>query len=223
MEGAQVSLFGFPTAARSASDGSVALSIPSGTQALEVRALGFAPSRLTFDPATGERRDVDVRLDRADGQTLAPVNIVGRGSSFDRTGFETRRKAGVGEFITREQIDKRRVFDATQLLWFVRGARLAPGGGLSFRRPVGVGILQTGGALAGGGVADRSGPAYWVDGFFIGNDGEELNTVVRPSDIRGIEVYVDPAAAPAIYKRMDLPCGLVLIWTKPPAPKPQKP
>jgi hypothetical protein len=223
VEGAQVAMAGFPVGGRTGSAGTFALAhLPSGTQSIEVRALGYVPKRLTLDLLTGEQRHVDVVLDRGDGQALAPVTIVGRGTSFDRTGFAARLKAGVGEFITEEQIERRRAFNATQLVSFVRGAYLVPsqsGPLVMFRRPVGAGISQTGGALSEKGISTRCFPAYWVDGFYIGGEPGDVNDVVRPRDIRGIEIYVDPATAPAIYRGPDVPCGVVLIWTKPPAPK----
>ena len=220
VHGAQVARLGFPTAATTDGEGAFTLTeLPSGTQTIELRAIGFVPKSLTFELRTGERRQVEVVLERGNGQSLAPVTIVGRGTSFDRTGFAARLRAGVGEFITQEQIERRGVFDATQLLWFVRGAHPSAGGGLTFPRPVGMGLSQTGSALSTKGTPIYCAPAYWVDGFFVGTEQGEVNTVVRPRDIRGIEVYIDPATAPAIYRRPDVPCGLVLIWTKPPEPK----
>jgi hypothetical protein len=211
---------------RTGTEGTFTLTqLPAGTQAIELRAIGYAPRRLTLELATGEQRRVDVVMERGSGQSLAPVTIVGRGGSFDRTGFAARMKAGVGEFITQEQIERRRVFDATQLLYFVRGAFVVVGGTesvVTFPRPVGAGISQTGGALSEKGIPTRCLPAYWVDGFFVGGEPGDVNKVVRPHEIRAIEVYVDPATAPALYRRPEIPCGVVLIWTKPLAPKPKR-
>ena len=224
VSGVQVARLGLPGTARTSSEGTFTLNrLPSGTQTIDLRAIGYLPRSVTVELRTGERREIDVVLERGDAQSLAPVTIVGRGTSFDRTGYSVRRKAGVGEFITEDQIERRRVFDVTQLLWFVRGAHPGAGGALLFPRPVGLGISQMGRALSdSGGVAIYCAPAFWVDGFFVGRDGGELNTVVRPREVRGIEVYLDPATAPAIYRRPDVPCGLVLIWTKPLLPEPPR-
>ena len=92
-----------------------------------------------------------------------------------------------------------------------------------FPTPVGHGIGQTGGALSGKGVSTLCSPAFWVDGFYVGGaDQDEVNTAVRPVEIRGIELYVDPATAPTIYRRPEIACGIVLIWTKPLSPKPAR-
>lgn len=223
VDGAQVAMFGFEAGVRTGAEGAFALTgLPAGTQSIEFRALGYVPSRLTLDLASDERREVNVVLERGNGQALAPVTIVGRGTSFDRTGFAARLKAGVGEFITQEQIERRRVFDTMQLLSQVRRAYLTVGGTgvvVMFPIPVGRGIAQTGGALSDKGVPTRCFPAYWVDGLFVGGEPSDVNNVVRPHEIRGIEVYVDPATAPALYRRPEISCGVVLIWTKPLAPR----
>ena len=48
---------------------------------------------------------------------------------------------------------------------------------------------------------------------------EDVNTFVKPRDIRGVEVYTSPSQAPAQYRRSDMQCGVVMIWTKAPRPK----
>jgi hypothetical protein len=41
---------------------------------------------------------------------------------------------------------------------------------------------------------------------------------VRPADVRGVELYANPADVPALYRRGANTCGAILIWTSP-APK----
>ena len=215
---AQVSLLGFPASVRTNSDGVFSIgSVPAGTQTLDIRAVGFGPQRRSFDLATGERRSVDIALTRA-AQTLASVNIVGRGSRVDMSGFEDRRKAGLGRFIGPEEIERRRVFDTSQLLWAIPGTRVVWTGSenvLMFTRPYGSGA-------GGGRFNDLCNPTVFVDGFQV----YDINDV-RPYDVRAIEVYTDQTAAPPMYRARPLKdaggpdrnCGVVLIWTKPPLPK----
>jgi hypothetical protein len=218
LDQAQVALYGFPVSVRTNSDASYALAaMPAGSQTIEVRAVGFSPKRLTVALRTGERRTLDVTLDKA-AQTLSSVNIVGRGARLDNTGFEDRRKAGIGHFIGPEEIERRHVFDTSQLLWNVSGARVMWDGSenvIKFTRPVGTGA-------GGGGFNTVCDPAVFVDGFPV----YDINDV-RPYDVRAIEVYPDKSAAPAMYRasslkdtgRSDTHCAVVLVWTKPPEPK----
>jgi hypothetical protein len=234
---AQISVFGFPISARTRDDGSYALTrLPAGTQTVDVRALGFAPKRMSVDLRTGERRVLDVTLDGANAQELAPVSVVAHNMKLDKTGFDDRRKAGIGQYITEEEIKRRGVFETTQALWNVRGGRIVWNGHdnvLMLTRPIGTGrASQQGGTLLdqGKGVMQAGGyntlckPAYWVDGFAMpvplpGDPFDDTNAYVRPPDIRGIEVYLDPSSVPPMYRRPDVQCGVVLIWTKPPQPK----
>jgi len=71
-------------------------------------------------------------------------------------------------------------------------------------------------AASGGGNTIRvrgCQPMVWVDGQRI--PGAELDEVVQPSDIGGIEFYPSSAGIPAQY--MDPSnrlCGLILVWTR---------
>jgi len=224
---AQVGMLGSPAAVRTSSEGQYALlNVPAGTQTIDARAIGFAPRRVTVDVRTGERRALDVILDDAKAQDLAPVNIVGRGMKLDRTGFDDRRKAGLGQYITDHDIERRGVFDTQQALWNVLGARVVWTGSANV-----VVFTREANAVApmrqGSGFDDVAftksratcTPVYWIDGSWFGPLGDDLDRVVRPYQIRGIEVYVNPGLAPSTYRRGDEQCGLVLIWTKPPQPK----
>lgn len=211
---AQVALFGFPVSVRTSSDGAYAITaVPAGSQTIEVRAVGFAPKRLTVALRTGEPRTLNVTLDKA-AQTLASVNIVGRGMRLDNTGFEDRRKMGLGRYIGPEEIERLRVFDTSQLLWTMPGTRVVWDGSenvLKFTRPAVSGV-------GGGSFNDLCNPAVFVDGFAV----YDINDV-RPYDVRGIEVYMDKSAAPAMYRTQSLKdgggrdthCGVILVWTKP--------
>jgi hypothetical protein len=214
LDQAQVALFGFPISVRTSSDGAYALAaMPAGSQTIEVRAVGFAPKRLTVGLRTGEARTLTVTLDKA-AQTLASVNIVGRGMRLDNTGFEDRRKAELGRYIGPEEIERRRVFDTSHLLWSMPGTRVVWDGSenvLKFTRPFASGV-------GGGSYNNICNPAVFVDGFQV----YDINDV-RPNDVRGIEVYTDKSAAPAMYRAQSLKdvgandthCGVVLVWTKP--------
>jgi len=221
LEQAQVALLGFPIAVRTTSEGGYSLAgVPAGTQTIEVRAVGFSPQRLTVALRTGERRTADVRLDRG-AQTLALVNIVGHGARRDMTGFENRRKGGIGYFMGPEEVERRRAFDTSQLFWGIPGVRVVWDGAknvITLARP------RMSGA-GGGRYNNICKPAVFADGFLLA----EIDDV-RPYMIRGVEVYRDRSAAPAEF-RLALPkpegtpdatCGVILIWTKPPEPRPPK-
>jgi len=207
---AQAALLGFPISVRSNSDGIYTITnVPAGSQTLEVRALGYAPTRLTIDLATGAGRTADVTVTRV-AQQLATVAIVGKGSRLDNTGFETRRKGGLGYYMGPEELERRVAFDATQLFWGVPGTRLVWTGS----RNVLVFARSFMSGNSGGEYSDYCSPVVFVDGF----ETPEIDDV-RPPTIRAIEVYRNPQTAPPLYRTGHTPCGVILIWTKPPEPK----
>jgi hypothetical protein len=219
--GAQVGLLGFPVSVRTNSEAAFAFaSIPAGSQTIEVRAVGFAPRRLTVALRTGENRRLDVVLDKA-ATSLATVNVVG--APVDKTGFEQRKKSGMGQYIGAEEIERRIVFDTSDLLRYISGARLVWDGFtnvIKFTRPYASG--------RGDGVQNNlCDPAVFLDGMQV----LDINQV-RPEDVRGIEVYKNKGTAPAEYQAssikevggsVDTQCAVVLVWTRPRPVKPPRP
>jgi outer membrane receptor for ferrienterochelin and colicin len=56
-------------------------------------------------------------------------------------------------------------------------------------------------------------PMVWLDGQRVPN--AELDEVITPGDIAGIEFYTSTAGTPAQYmERTNRACGTVLVWTK---------
>src|SRR5688572_1957638 len=56
-------------------------------------------------------------------------------------------------------------------------------------------------------------PMVWLDGQRV--PGAELDEVITPGDIGGIEFYTSTAGTPAQYmERTNRACGTVLVWTK---------
>jgi outer membrane receptor for ferrienterochelin and colicin len=56
-------------------------------------------------------------------------------------------------------------------------------------------------------------PMLWVDGQRV--PGAELDEVIPPDDIAGIEFYTSMAGVPAQYmERQNRACGTIMVWTK---------
>jgi len=52
---------------------------------------------------------------------------------------------------------------------------------------------------------------------------DELDNLVRPSEVSGVEVYTSTAGAPAQYAGAGGgDCGMVLVWTKRGGPAPKQ-
>jgi hypothetical protein len=65
------------------------------------------------------------------------------------------------------------------------------------------------------GFADINGPcepSVYLDGSVVPDGATIIGNVIRPDDVRGIEVYLQQGSAPPQYDRS--PCGTVLVWSK---------
>ena len=176
-------------------------SLALGTQTLEVRALGFVPmSRLVnvtdaAPPDTIRMTSIKAMLDT--------IRVIGeRVYNADVNGFEMRRRGGMGRYVSREDIDRRRPYDFTNLLYNVPGMRV------SFR----AGYIS----IAMRGVFGTCSPAIFLDGFQqILDYGSDLNFLVQPDEIEGVEIYTSGALTPAQFTgRGGTGCGSIVVWTR---------
>ena len=178
--------------------------MPAGTRALEVRSLGSTRAIVVVDVATGGSVDTVITLEKR-VQTLASVSVTAQGEPADRTGFADRRKKGFGTFLTADDIRKYQPFD------IVSAVSLAPSIQRSWTASGEV-VRMRG---SGGG---RCVPNIFVDDaqFQVYDDKSmgELNTLVRPEPIKGMEVYPGPLIPFQYDRRSANDCGSIVIWTR---------
>lgn len=192
---------GLLASARSTSNGAYSVAVDAGVIVVHARRLGFAP----YQSAPLTIHDEPVRHDivlQAAAQTLGGVVV--RAPS-NATAFAARAAAGIPHayFIDSAQLatkDHRSVpvlFD--QLSTF----------GIHVGRPRGA---------RGAGATMLLGPGacpamVYLDGWHI--DSTRIVSMVRASEIRGVEVYTAPASVPVPYRPVPPPqCAVVLIWTE---------
>jgi hypothetical protein len=135
------------------------------------------------------------------------ADVRGEGATNPRladTGFFQRRRIGLGEFLTREDIVERPATQRiTDLLVGMRGVQVTRDG-IAFRAP-GESIM--------GGCA----PRVYLDGMLSGLpltfDFSGVNSI--PTDaIEAIEVFRGPSEIPPQYGGAQGTCGVVLLWTR---------
>jgi hypothetical protein len=214
---ATVRVLGTTRTARTDAEGAFALEfIPAGTRAIELRAIGSAPMTVVVDFATGAVRDTVLTLRRAP-PTLAAVAVTATASPNSlmiREGFETRRRQGLGAFLTAEDLVRMRTTELASTLANARGLHVEYGTG-GFPMP----YLR--GTKSGSCI-----PNYFVDGVAVYVDGpryssrvqhpfSDLSDALPPEKIRGIEVYSSPGTIPAQFDRTSSTgCGSIVIWTR---------
>ncbi|GLC26309.1 hypothetical protein rosag_28220 [Roseisolibacter agri] len=204
LQGARVQLWGSDVMGTTTEAGNFALSgLPAGTYALEVRAIGYAPKRVPVTLAARRTGSVGVVLDER-LNTLQSVVVQADRTKLqkDFTGFSERAKRGMGgRFLTEEDLAKRSPIVMTDALRTTPGISVVPNG-------TGFGY-----AIQGrGGCA----PDVWVDGMRVFDGATDLDQLVRPTDVAGVEIYNGAAAVPAQFMGAGGGggCGVVAIWTK---------
>jgi hypothetical protein len=197
--GARVTVEGTGVVSTTADDGSFVLnSLPAGTYSLVARAVGYEPRGAAVDLSSRRTTVAAIVLD-AHVQMLADVKVTGKRSRRDLNmeAFDRRRAQGFGRYVTQEDIESRHPLNVSDALSTTPGVHLSPRGGLS------------GYAIRG---RANCTPLVAIDGMAISGAADDIDDMVRPGDVAGIEVYSDPASAPAEYGYSA--CGIVLIWTK---------
>jgi len=166
--------------------------LPSGTQTVEVRAIGFEPKRIAVDLSKERLTTLDVVLDKP-VQTLDAVKIYGRGNAA-MAEFQRRLRNGFGHILTPADIAKRNALETTDLLRTVPGVRVVP------TRGFGSAILLRGGCL----------PTVYLNGLRMPDDAAtDIDALAPPSEVTAIEVY-NTAGRPAEFWGNN--CGSVVLW-----------
>lgn len=195
------------------SSGGVQLAnLTPGAWSLSVRRLGFAPTDVDIDIATGSNR-VTVEL-RGLHTELAAVRVNAKADlpSGRLREFEMRLSRGAASaVVTRDQIERRNPTELTQILRGIAGLRIAD----SLGSAVAISTRGLKPVRAQGGIALV--PCVMriaIDGVLMPAL-TNLNAV-PPQQVHGVEVFFGSARIPEQYNgtRTDNFCGMILLWTR---------
>lgn len=190
--------------------------LPAGTRTLDVRAIGATPTSVLVDVPLAATRDTVIRVGKAT-QLLAKYTV--RSNAPDRSvmamsGFATRKLQGLGAFATAEQLQKFNYPSLAAILQTMRGVTIeydAKGRPLPVMR---------------GMIGARCIPFFYVDNTPMIVDGaspgptvtkpfSDIDALVPPLQIKGIEVYANAGGIPPQYDQTALGgCGSIVIWTR---------
>lgn len=143
---------------------------------------------------------------------VAPLEIVAgrqRSTSPVHSGFHDRKERGFGQYITREEIEKRNPSRVTDLLRSVPGVRTTSSGRGSH------GVVTT--SRGNNSFAGQCPAQIYVDDFHVNRANGwtfRIDDVVSPDDVEGIEVYRGLATVPAQFLSPQADCGVIAIWTR---------
>jgi hypothetical protein len=200
LAGAQVSIIDGPRARADDRGNWTIADAPLGTRMLEVRAVGYYPERRPVD-VLAQTPPIQSTLSTLES-VLDTVRVTARTLyTRDRNGFQQRRRSGQGRYITPEDIARRHPLYLSDLLRTMPGIHLQSvdtfSRQLMMRGPVGY-----------------CAPSVYLDGMpMYALDTGDLDVIVQPADITGIEVY-STMGAPPQFQRAFGGCGSIVIWTR---------
>ena len=171
--------------------------------------MGVAPATVTLDLRSRTTLDTTLTVTRL-AQSLTPVRVQGSARSRAMTelaGFELRRIRGFGNYLTADAIEKLTLPDLAATLALMPGMHIEYGTSGS---PTPMLHGTSGGTCM---------PNFYLDGAPFKVDAArpfaDLSAMVRPENIRGIELYKNPGLIPAQFDMTSSTgCGSIVIWTK---------
>jgi hypothetical protein len=177
--------------------------LAAGAGRVAVRRMGFAPTTVDVTLRTGRTDSLVVALS-AIAVPLPGVLVEDEYMVRSRrllAGFWDRRSRGFGNYITREEIEKR---DAHE---FVDLARMIPS--VSIQSRGGRKVIR----FNRGATPRDCPPQYFVDGIRIENGQPDE---FSPQDVEAVELYPGPATIPPQFtaRPYTYTCGAIVIWTR---------
>lgn len=200
---ARVGLMGTSAAALTRANGEFALdSLPSGTQALVVRQIGYRPTEVAVDLSARTAARVTVRLGEQVTELSAVEIVSRREEGLQKVGFLDRRRTSAGgHFIGPEQLEGRNAAKLTDVLRTTPGLRVTDQNGQAT-------LASTRSASGGGCVVLYVDGAQWQQ-----LEAGDIDTFVRPEEVAAIEVYTG-ASTPVQFTSPGRACSSVVVWTK---------
>lgn len=189
--------------------------LPPSTYLIAARRLSFQPTVNIAELRGGDTLRLALMLQPSVTE-LTPVVVRERSTSARLREFEERRRAGVGEFFTQEQIEARNPTSVTDLLRQSKTLNISPEGsgavlaksGRTWAYNCFVQVFLDGIPLAGAGRPLPGGDLPPPD----------LSRLPSPKEIMGIEIYAGAATAPNWLPigrdKGRAGCGVIMLWTR---------
>jgi len=198
---ARVVLWGASGNGTNATNGQYLLDgLPTGTQMIEARAIGYQPMRVVVDVSATEGVTADLALE-ALVATVDTVRVRGDRVSNQMAEFEKRRRSGFGSFIDESQLNNRSPMFMADIFRTVPGISIATGQSAQGR------VLMRGN---GGNCA----PAVFLNGMNVQVPDGNLDGIVNSQEVRAVEVYSRTSNVPAQFDSRN-GCGSIVVWTGP--------
>ncbi len=197
--------------------------VPVGRIRLIARRIGFEPEEARVTLNEGMHKQVDFELTGVP-ELLDSVMVREAGGNGRMADFWSRRMLGVGAFITRAEIERRRPQHPSDLLRTVVGVKVTMGDAGLDKPTISMGrntLLSRSGRQTGTSLANDCKVSYYVDGSYVPPGTFHMDDMSALL-LEAIEIYRGPAETPARLRQRDTACGVIVIWTREPPQKQAK-
>jgi len=172
-----------------------------GNYILAVHHVGYVPVAVAMTVAERDTLRPSFTM-RKITTALDTMIVTARSVTRRLSEFEDRRRAGVGYFITGDEIERRNAVYVADVI------RTVPSVAIEERQEM---FKQVA-------ISTRDGCRFnvYVDGVPLRGErgGTNLMNLPSPKEFAGIEIYSGPATIPLQYKLGVGNCGVILFWTK---------
>lgn len=177
-------------------------SLPSGTQSLEVRKLGYSVAEVPVELSTLATANATVTMTDAVPLLEVMRTEAAADQALSDLGYLERKHSGFGYFLDGNQINHDAIM-FTDIMYTVPGLKVSPvGNGRDYA------VSDT--RNAAGGCVN-----YYVDGFpWTEMTPGDINNFVRPGETVAVEVYHGSNTPPQFQKPGQSSCASIVIWTQ---------
>ncbi|HEV2018763.1 MAG TPA: carboxypeptidase regulatory-like domain-containing protein [Gemmatimonadaceae bacterium] len=176
--------------------------LPSGSQVLLARHLGFGAQTVAVDLTSRQAQRVTIKLPKFVAMIEPVVVNARRAANLDRVGFSQRKVMGQGFYIGPDQLKDQHPNRLTDILRTVPGLRVTS-------VPEGDVVSSSRGAGLGGDCVQ-----YYVDDMpWQSAEPGDINQFVNASEVVAVEVY-QGSTVPAQYSRGTGGCTTIVLWTR---------
>jgi Carboxypeptidase regulatory-like domain len=182
--------------------------IPVGQYLIIVKRVGFHPTSSVVEVSSSDTLRLSYTIERAPVTVLDPVVVSEHAPLAKLSEFEKRRRLGVGEFMTADQIKEQNPVYPTELIRRFKTVSVSP------NRSKATPEYYALSAREGGNPSLGACPMQvFLDEVPLPTP-FNLDLLPSPREIVGIEVYAGSSTIPPQYNGPNRGCGVILVWTR---------
>jgi len=209
LQGAFVTVFGSNLRVGTGPNGRFRITkIPAGQYLLMVKRFGYRPTSAVIQVPEIDTLRLSYTLEPVAPEALQPVIVTEKSPSMKMAQFEARRKLGVGEFMTADEIKQRNSVFSTELFRKFKAVSVTPDHSGPITQYYAISAREGGNPQMGACPMQ-----VYLDQVPLPSP-FNLDLLPPPRDIGGIEVYAGSSTIPLQFSGFDRGCGVILVWTK---------